>query len=60
MAFAYPDFARDILEKGALDPSKVCVTCSMCTVIMRKMHATGCPIRDREVYLPMLKEVLGK
>ncbi|MBQ5356162.1 MAG: flavin oxidoreductase/NADH oxidase, partial [Clostridia bacterium] len=46
MAFAYPDFARDILEKGALDPSKVCVTCSMCTVIMRKMHATGCPIRD--------------
>ncbi len=60
MAFAYPDFARDILKKGALDPSKVCVTCSMCTVIMRKMHATGCPIRDREVYLPMLKEVLGK
>ena len=60
MAFAYPDFARDILEKGALDPGKVCVTCSNCTVMMRKMHATGCPIRDREIYLPMLREVLGR
>ena len=57
MAFAYPDFARDILEKGALDPHKVCVTCSKCTAIMRKMHATGCPIRDREVYLPMYREL---
>ena len=60
MAFAYPDFARDILEKGALDPRKVCVTCSKCTAIMRKMHATGCPIRDRDVYLPMMKEALGE
>ena len=50
---------RDTLEKGGMDPKKVCVTCSRCTAIMRKMHATGCPIRDREVYLPMMKEALG-
>ena len=60
MAFAYPDFARDILEKGALDPGKVCLTCSKCTAMMRKIHATGCPIRDREVYLPMLRELFPK
>lgn len=59
MAFAYPDFARDTLEGGGMDEKKVCVTCSKCTAIMRKMHATGCPIRDREVYLPMMKEALG-
>ncbi len=57
MAFAYPDFARDILEKGALDPKKVCLTCSKCTMIMRRIHATGCPVRDREVYLPMYREL---
>ncbi len=60
MAFAYPDFARDILENGALDASKVCLTCSKCTAMMRKIHATGCPIRDREVYLPMYKELFPK
>ena len=60
MAFAYPDFARDILENGTLDASKVCLTCSKCTAMMRKIHATGCPIRDREVYLPMYKELFPK
>ncbi len=60
MAFAYPDFARDILEKGALDTRKVCLTCSKCTAMMRKIHATGCPIRDREVYTPMYKELFSE
>ncbi len=60
MAFAYPDFARDILEKGELDTRKVCLTCSKCTAMMRKIHATGCPIRDREVYTPMYKELFSE
>ncbi len=60
MAFAYPDFARDILEKGTLDTRKVCLTCSKCTAMMRKIHATGCPIRDREVYTPMYKELFSE
>lgn len=58
MAFAYPDFARDILEKGALDQRKVCLTCSKCTAIMRRLEATGCPIRDSQ-YLEQYRRVFG-
>lgn len=47
-AFAYPDFARDLL-RGGIDPRKVCLTCSWCSYLMRRGQA-GCPIRDREVY----------
>lgn len=60
LAFAYPDFAKDILEKGQLDTRKVCLTCSKCTAMMRQIHATGCPIRDRGVYTPMYQELFGK
>jgi 2,4-dienoyl-CoA reductase (NADPH2) len=49
-AFAYPDFARDLLNKGALDPRGVCLTCSRCTQIMRDHGPSGCPTFDREVY----------
>ncbi len=52
MAFAYPDFARDMMA-GTFDRDKSCITCSKCTELMRTHHATGCPIRDREIYLPM-------
>jgi 2,4-dienoyl-CoA reductase-like NADH-dependent reductase (Old Yellow Enzyme family) len=55
-AFAYPDFAKDIIQKGELDPQKVCITCSMCTQIMRDGGKAGCPIRDKEVYGPILRE----
>ena len=51
---------KDILEKGELDTRKVCLTCSKCTAMMRKIHATGCPIRDREVYTPMYKELFSE
>jgi 2,4-dienoyl-CoA reductase (NADPH2) len=50
MAFAYPDFARDLVEHGALDPRKVCVGCSGCSHLMKAgMHA-GCVVRDGELY----------
>jgi NADPH-dependent glutamate synthase beta subunit-like oxidoreductase/2,4-dienoyl-CoA reductase-like NADH-dependent reductase (Old Yellow Enzyme family) len=55
MAFAYPDFARDILEKGELDPERVCVACSACTQIMRDGGRTGCVPRDSAVYEPIYK-----
>jgi 2,4-dienoyl-CoA reductase-like NADH-dependent reductase (Old Yellow Enzyme family) len=55
-AFAYPDFARDILQQGAMDPKKVCATCSMCTQIMRDGGCTGCVVRDAEVYGPIYRE----
>jgi NADPH-dependent glutamate synthase beta subunit-like oxidoreductase/2,4-dienoyl-CoA reductase-like NADH-dependent reductase (Old Yellow Enzyme family) len=55
MAFAYPDFARDLAEFGALEPEKVCVACSACTQIMRDGGRTGCVPRDAEVYEPIYK-----
>jgi len=55
MAFAYPDFAREILEKGKLDPERVCVACSACTQIMRDGGRTGCVPRDAAIYEPIYK-----
>ncbi len=55
MAFAYPDFARDIIQKGRLDSNKVCIACSACTQIMRDGGTTGCVVRDNKVYGPIYK-----
>ncbi len=55
MSFAYPDFAREVVEKGRLDPEKVCVACSACTQIMRDGGRTGCVPRDSAVYEPIYK-----
>jgi 2,4-dienoyl-CoA reductase-like NADH-dependent reductase (Old Yellow Enzyme family) len=52
-AFAYPDFARDLLLKGALDPKKTCIACSRCTQIMRDHGRSGCVPFDKEVYGPI-------
>ena len=58
--FAYPDFAKDVLTKGSMDKNKICICCSKCTEIMRKPGGTpGCVIRDKEVYLPIYKELCG-
>lgn len=56
LALAYPDFAKDILIKGKLDPSKVCIACSACTQIMRDGFTTGCVVRDNKVYGPIYKQ----
>jgi NADPH-dependent glutamate synthase beta subunit-like oxidoreductase/2,4-dienoyl-CoA reductase-like NADH-dependent reductase (Old Yellow Enzyme family) len=55
MAFAYPDFAKDILAHGKMFPEKVCVGCSACTQIMRDGGMTGCVVRDNEVYGPIFR-----
>jgi len=55
MAFAYPDFAKDIIHKGHLDPAKVCIACSKCTQIMIDGGMTGCVLRDNEIYGPIYK-----
>ena len=56
MAFAYPDFAADIMFKGRLDPKRVCIACSACTQIMRDGGMTGCVIRDAAVYGPIHRQ----
>lgn len=61
-ALAYPDFARDALEKGELDERRVCKTLTFCTYLMRRKEhplgqfPTGCPPFDKEVYGPIMKE----
>ena len=55
MAFAYPDFAKDVLTTGRMYPEKVCVSCSACTQIMRDGGMTGCVVRDNEVYGPIFE-----
>ena len=56
--FAYPEFANDILKDGGLDKSKICLCCSKCTEIMRAGGTPGCVIRDKDVYLPIYKEMV--
>ena len=55
MAFAYPDFAADIVNKGKLEENKVCIGCSACTQIMRDGGMAGCVIRDNKIYGPIFK-----
>lgn len=55
-AFAYPDFAKDILLHGGMDAKKCCIACTKCTEIMRFGGKAGCVIRDSKVYLPIWKE----
>jgi NADPH-dependent glutamate synthase beta subunit-like oxidoreductase/2,4-dienoyl-CoA reductase-like NADH-dependent reductase (Old Yellow Enzyme family) len=55
MAFAYPDFAKDIITAGRMYPAKVCISCSACTQIMRDGGMSGCVVRDNEVYGPIFQ-----
>jgi len=60
-AFAYPTFAKDILENGEMDAKKCCVTCGKCTELMRAGSVAGCPVRDADVYAPLYRrDVLKK
>ena len=56
MAFAYPDFAADLLAGRGMDSRKCCLACSKCTELMRSGSTPGCVIRDNAVYMPLYKE----
>ena len=57
--FAYPDFAKDILQNGEMDKNKLCICCSKCTEIMRQPGGTpGCVIRDTQVYKPLYDKLV--
>ena len=61
-SLAYPDFARDALQRGELDERRVCKTLTYCTFLMRQkdhplgQFPTGCPPFDKSVYGPIMKE----
>ncbi len=50
MAFANPDFPRQIFQEGKIDKKKTCITCSKCTELMKLGKATGCVLRDPEYH----------
>jgi 2,4-dienoyl-CoA reductase-like NADH-dependent reductase (Old Yellow Enzyme family) len=55
--FAYPDFAKEILAKGEMDPRKICIACSKCTELMRSPGGTpGCAVRDA-IYTKMYQKM---
>ncbi|MCL2499427.1 MAG: flavin oxidoreductase/NADH oxidase [Defluviitaleaceae bacterium] len=54
MAFAYPAFARDILN-GSFDDKQTCITCGKCSELMRGSRA-GCVVRD-PVYTELYKQM---
>lgn len=60
-AFAYPTFAKDILQNGGMEPKKCCIACGKCTELMRAGSVAGCVVRDASVYAPLYqRDVLKK
>lgn len=55
-AFAYPDFARDLLNGDGLRLEKSCTTCSKCSQLMQFGVTTGCVVRDAKVYAPIFQK----
>ena len=55
MAFAYPEFARDIM-KDSFDRKQTCITCAKCSELMRGGSRAGCVVRDR-VYTELYREL---
>jgi len=56
-AFAYPDFAYDLLYNGGFKANKVCLTCGKCTDLKSTNRITGCVVRDKEIYLPFYSNI---
>lgn len=55
-SFAYPWFAKEIIETSRLERRHTCVACSSCTQIMRDGGRAGCVPFDAEVYGPIYRE----
>lgn len=50
MAFADPDFIRELRENSAMSAKKTCLACGGCAKLLRQGIPAGCIVRDREVY----------
>ncbi len=58
-SFAYPSLPLDLMRDGKADPSKICITCSGCTRLIRNLRPGGCVIRDRVIYGNELKKLIA-
>ena len=59
MAFAYPEFAKDILSGKGLDPKQCCISCGKCSQLMRFGSKAGCVVRDK-IYTALYQEAAQK
>jgi len=50
LAYAYPDFVRDLASDGRLNPRKTCTACSGCSTLLRAARPVGCVVRDAGIY----------
>jgi 2,4-dienoyl-CoA reductase-like NADH-dependent reductase (Old Yellow Enzyme family) len=60
LAFANPNFPRDIKEAGMLRANNACLTCSKCSSLGRAGVPAGCVIHDKDIYMPYYKELIKK
>ena len=63
-AFAYPDFVKDIADKGGISNEKACIAVSSCTALMRAkgneygQFPSGCVPKDK-FYGPIYREAIN-
>ncbi len=55
-SLAYPDWPNDLAENGVLDPKKVCLACSKCSLMLREGSRVGCAVRDADIYAAEYRE----
>jgi len=58
MSFANPEFPKQIMETGRMDPKKTCVSCGKCGDLIRAGKPTGCVVRDPGTYLAYYREFM--
>lgn len=56
LSFADPDFAKEIVRDGRINPKRVCMTCGKCGDLIRAHKPTGCLVREPDVFLPFFRE----
>ena len=57
LAFANPDFPKDVLQNGCLTVKQSCAACSKCSELIRAGVPTGCVLHDSETYMPIYKKL---
>ena len=50
MAFADPEFIRELRTDGTISAKNACLTCGGCAKLLGQGIPAGCIVRDREVY----------
>lgn len=62
LAFAFPDFPKIAFLTGALPSSRVCITCSGCSRLLRAGFQAGCVVQNPGAFRESMKKLkeMGK